>query len=292
MSGDGGDELFAGYNRYQLARSVWRNLSLLPLPLRSALARSASAIPADIWTNLLARLPGRRVPGQIGDKIHKAASLLTQRDPGELYLQLVTHWDPAAVAPGAAETRGILFDKNIAGEFPDLLSRMQFLDLVTYLPDDILTKVDRASMAVALEARVPLIDHRVVELAWRLPRRMKIRNGQSKWALRQILERHVPRAIIDRPKMGFAIPLGEWLRGPLREWAEHLLSEQRLREAGLLDAALVRRHWAEHLGGKRNWQYLIWDVLMLEAWRDRWDTAPAVTRPDNVSGNARAAHIY
>jgi asparagine synthase (glutamine-hydrolysing) len=134
-------------------------------------------------------------------------------------------------------------------------------------------------MAVALEARVPLIDHRVVEFAWRLPQRMKIRNGRSKWALRQILDRHVPRTIMERPKMGFGIPLGEWLRGPLRDWSEHLLSETRLRETGLLDSALVRRRWQEHLGGQRNWQYLIWDVLMLEAWRERWDTAkPAISR--------------
>ena len=279
LSGDGGDELFAGYNRYRLATRLWRGLNLLPFPLRSALARTATAVSPDVWTNLLSGLPGPRLPGQIGDKIHKAATLLAERDPGEVYLRLVTHWDPAAVAPGADETRGILFDKDIAGEFPELLSRMQFLDLVTYLPDDILTKVDRASMAVALEARVPLIDHRVVEFAWRLPQRMKVRNGQSKWILRQILDRHVPRAIMERPKMGFGIPLGEWLRGPLRDWAEHLLSERRLREAGLLDAALVRRYWHEHLGGHRNWQYLIWDVLMLEAWRDRWGVAqPADVR--------------
>ena len=290
LSGDGGDELFAGYNRYQLARRLWRNLSLLPLPLRVALARSATAIAPDTWTNLFARFPGPRAPGQIGDKIHKAAILLRERDPNELYRQLVTHWDPAAVAPGVAETRGVLFDEAIADEFPELLPRMQFLDLVTYLPDDILTKVDRASMAVALEARVPLIDHRVVEFAWRLPQRMKVRNGQSKWALRQILERHVPRAIMERPKMGFGIPLGEWLRGPLRGWAEHLLSEQRLREAGFLDAGVVRRHWQEHLSGHRNWQYLIWDVLMLEAWRERWDNAQPATHLEHT-GQSRTQEL-
>ena len=287
LSGDGGDELFGGYNRYQLTQRLWRNLSVMPLPLRSAAARAITAIAPDQWTRLLSALPGRR-PAEVGDKIYKAAALLGQRDPGALYLQLVTHWNPAAVAPGAAETQGVLFDGRIAAEFPDLLSRMQFLDLVTYLPDDILTKVDRASMAVALEARVPLIDHRVVEFAWRLPQRMKIRNGRSKWALRQILDRHVPRAIMERPKMGFGIPLGEWLRGPLRDWAEHLLSEQRLREAGLLDTALVRRRWQEHLGGRHNWQYLIWDVLMLEAWRERWDTAkPAISRGP-IAANAVA----
>jgi asparagine synthase (glutamine-hydrolysing) len=147
---------------------------------------------------------------------------------------------------------------------------MQFLDLVTYLPDDILTKVDRASMAVGLEARVPLIDHRVVEFASRIPRQTLIRNGVSKWPLRQVLYRHVPRDLVERPKMGFAVPLGDWLRGPLCDWAEHLLNEQRLRDSGLLDAKVVRQYWQQHKTGQRNWQYLLWDVLMFEAWRDRW----------------------
>ena len=147
---------------------------------------------------------------------------------------------------------------------------MQYLDLVTYLPDDILTKVDRASMAVGLEARVPLLDHRVVELAWRLPHSVKIRNGVTKWLARQVLYKHVPRHLIERPKMGFAIPLAEWLKGPLREWAEHLIAEKRLREGGVLNASLVRQRWQEHLSGRRNWQYLIWNVLMFEAWRERW----------------------
>jgi asparagine synthase (glutamine-hydrolysing) len=210
-----------------------------------------------------------RLP-QIGDKLHKAAPLFELDSADALYRRLVTHWEPNDIMLDAREPQGVLNDTTVSRDLPDVIGRMQFLDLVTYLPDDILTKVDRASMAVALEARVPLIDHRVVEFSWRLPRDVMMRKGISKWILRQVLYRHVPPALVERPKMGFGIPLGEWLRGPLRDWAENLLSENRLRDGGLLDAAKIRRHWAEHLSGHRNWQYQLWDVLMLEAWRERW----------------------
>jgi asparagine synthase (glutamine-hydrolysing) len=270
LSGDGGDELFAGYNRYQLTRRFWRSLSLMPSAVRKGAAAALTAVRPDRWTQLLSALPPRLRPPQAGDKVHKAAAVLRLDSADAVYRRLVSHWEPSEIMPRAAEPRSILDDASVAKDFPDLLERMQFLDLVTYLPDDILTKVDRASMAVALEARVPLIDHRVVEFAWRLPDNVKVRNGTSKWLLRQVLHRHVPPELIERPKMGFGIPLGEWLRGPLRDWAETLLNEQRLRQAGLLDAAMVRRYWADHLDGRRNWQYLLWDVLMLEAWRERW----------------------
>jgi asparagine synthase (glutamine-hydrolysing) len=270
LSGDGGDELFAGYNRYQLTQRFWRSLSLMPAALRKGAAAALTAVRPDRWTELLGVLPRRLRLPQAGDKVHKAASVLRLDSADAVYRRLVSHWEPSEIMPQTEEPRGILDDATLAKDFPDLLARMQFLDLVTYLPDDILTKVDRASMAVALEARVPLIDHRVVEFAWRLPDNVKVRDGTSKWLLRQVLYRHVPPELIERPKMGFGIPLGEWLRGPLRDWAEALLGEQRLRDAGLLDAALVRRYWQDHLDGRRNWQYLIWDVLMLEAWRERW----------------------
>ncbi|MGB6795536.1 MAG: asparagine synthase (glutamine-hydrolyzing) [Xanthobacteraceae bacterium] len=270
LSGDGGDELFAGYNRYQLTQRFWRSLSLMPRAVRKGAAAALTAVRPDRWTQILSALPSRLRPPQAGDKVHKAAAVLRLDSADAVYRRLVSHWEPSEIMPQVAEPRSILDDATVAKDFPDLLERMQFLDLVTYLPDDILTKVDRASMAVALEARVPLIDHRVVEFAWRLPENVKVRNGTSKWLLRQVLNRHVPSELIERPKMGFGIPLGEWLRGPLRDWAETLLNEQRLRQAGLLDAGMVRRYWADHLDGRRNWQYLIWDVLMLEAWRERW----------------------
>jgi asparagine synthase (glutamine-hydrolysing) len=270
LSGDGGDELFAGYNRYQLTQRFWRALSLLPRPLRNGIAAALTAIPPDRWTSLIAAMPSRLRPPQAGDKLHKAASVLTCDSADAVYRRLVSHCEPSDLMAHTAEPRGILQDGTLAKDFPNVLDRMQLLDLLTYLPDDILTKVDRASMAVALEARVPLLDHRVVELTWRLPRSAKVRGGTSKWLLRQVLYRHVPPALVERPKMGFGIPLGEWLRGPLRDWAETLLNEKRLRHAGLLNHVLVGRYWKEHLDGRRNWQYLLWNVLMLEAWRERW----------------------
>ena len=268
LSGDGGDELFAGYNRYHLTQRFWRWISLMPAPLRKAVAAALTAVPPDRWTSTLSMLPGG-LP-QIGDKLHKAAPVLRLDNADALYRRLVTHWEPGDIMLNAREPQSLLADASVKEDIPGLVSRMQFLDLVTYLPDDILTKVDRASMAVALEARVPLIDHRVVEFAWRLPRHTLVRGGVSKWILRQVLYRHVPQALVERPKMGFGIPLGEWLRGPLRDWAENLLSEKRLRDHGLVDDSTVRRHWDEHLQGRRNWQYQLWDVLMLEAWLERW----------------------
>jgi len=205
-----------------------------------------------------------------GDKLHKLASVVELKDADAVYRRLVTHWEPSAVMLNASEPRRPLWDETVARDFPGLLEHMQFMDLVTYLPDDILTKVDRASMAVALEARVPLIDHRLVEFAWRIPRALLIRKGLSKWPLRQVLYRHVPPALVERPKMGFGIPLGKWMRGPLRDWAEALLDEKRLRQGGFVDAAVVRRAWSQHLAGTHNFQYLLWDILMFEAWRERW----------------------
>ncbi len=266
LSGDGGDELFGGYNRYQFADRYWSKLMQLPLAVRQSLAAALTGLSPDQWTRLAGLVPGRGTPAQVGDKIHKFARALRAKDEAGVYRQLVSHWDPADLMPDVAEPGVSGLDTSV----PGLVERMQLTDTITYLPDDILTKVDRASMAFALEARVPLIDHRVVEFSWRLPREAKIRGGVSKWLLRQVLYRHVPRELIERPKMGFSIPLAGWLRGPLRGWAESLLSESRLRDAGLLDVQRVRRCWQEHLSGRHSHEHRLWNVLMLEAWRERW----------------------
>ena len=270
LSGDGGDELFAGYNRYFLGAELWRKLGWLPGPVRRGVAGLIDAVPTGGWDRLAALLPRRLRPPQAGDKAKKFADILGLADAGAVYRRLVSQWEhPERLLPGVTEPRGPLWDEAMAGEFPDLVSRMQVLDIMTYLPDDILTKVDRASMAVALEARVPILDHRVVEFAARLPLSARIRDGQGKWLLRQVLDRHVPRALIERPKMGFGIPIDSWLRGPLRDWSESLLDPADLAQAGL-DPTPIRQCWHEHLSGNRNWQYRIWTILMLQAWRRRW----------------------
>lgn len=277
LSGDGGDELFAGYRRYFLGARLWRGLAPLPAGLRGAAAGLIRTVPPARWDALLGRVPGLRMAG---DKMHKLAGILGCADADAVYRALVSQWpDPAQVAPGGHEPRGLLWAADPAALLPDFTERMQYLDAATYLPDDILAKVDRASMAVALEARVPLLDHRVVEFAWRLPLHQKIRDGQGKHLLRRVLYRHVPKELIERPKMGFSVPIAEWLRGPLRPWAEELLDERRLRAGGLLDAGIVRTAWAEHLSGRRNWQHRLWAVLMFQAWKARWDTAPAAAAP-------------
>ena len=197
-------------------------------------------------------------------------------DEDALYRRLVSQWDdPGSLVRSGRKPQGILWDPTVRHDFPDFTDRMQFLDTVTYLPDDILTKVDRASMAVGLKARVPLLDHRVVEFAWRLPPAMKVRGGQGKWLLRQVLRRYVPERLTERPKMGFGVPIDRWLRGPLRDWAESLLAEGRLREGGYFDPAPIRRAWAEHLSGHRNRQHQLWCVLMFESWRETWGIGSA-----------------
>jgi asparagine synthase (glutamine-hydrolysing) len=270
LSGDGGDELFAGYNRYLFAVSLMRRVGALPRWLRRSLAGVLDGVPPVAWDAAFRAVPSRWRPSQPGDKLGKLAGLMRQSQ-SEFYRWLVSHWqEPDQVVPGAREQRGVLWDESLGARFTAPVEHMQYMDLVTYLPDDILTKVDRASMAVSLEARVPLLDHRVVELSWRLPPHMKINGGVSKWALRQILQRHVPRELVERPKMGFGVPIDSWLRGPLRDWAEGLLEAKSLERDGFFAAGPIREKWQQHLSGRRNWQYLLWDVLMFQAWKERW----------------------
>lgn len=202
--------------------------------------------------------------------MHKLAEILVANNPDDIYYGLVSHWKrPDEMVVGGYEPETLITGRDRWPEIDGFEERMMYVDLMSYLPDDILVKVDRAAMAVSLETRVPLLDHRVVEFAWSLPLSLKIRNGQGKWLLRQVLYRHVPRDLIERPKTGFGIPLDSWLRGPLREWAEALLCEERLRREGYLNPAPIRHKWAEHLSGKRNWQYHLWDVLMFQAWLEQ-----------------------
>ena len=221
------------------------------------------------WDRIGTLLPRSLRQPTLGDRIHKLASVIDVDGPDELYRRLVSqHREPSSLIVGADETPIWADAEAAAFGRSDFTERMMFHDLVGYLTDDILTKVDRAAMAVSLETRVPLLDHHLVEFAWRLPLAMKIRDGQGKWLLRQVLYRYVPRELIDRPKQGFGIPLDTWLRGPLREWAEELLDERRLRREGYLHPAPIREKWDEHLSGRRNWQYWLWNVLMFQAWRE------------------------
>ncbi len=267
LSGDGGDELFAGYSRYLYAASYNEHITRFPESVRRAGARALTMLRPATWDRLFRFAPGRFRPRLAGDKMHKLAEVL-HRGEDDFYRRIISHWDePETIVPGAREPKGLVWDDGVREIVPDFIARMQYLDTLTYLPDDILTKVDRASMAVSLEARVPILDHRVVELCWRLPDRFKIRDGKSKWLLRQLLYKHVPEALIERPKMGFGVPIDVWLRGPLRDWCEALLDRRALAEDGLFDPEPIRTKWAEHLSGHRNWQYLLWDVLMLQAWK-------------------------
>lgn len=267
LSGDGGDELFCGYNRYVLGYQVWQKLRLLPLVARQGLAGLCRHAPGQALDYLQRLLPQKlRVPN-LADRLPKLAEVLVHQDGESFYRELVSHAkNPNQLVRGAREPDTILSRGDLLPKLPGLRERMMFLDQMTYLPDDILTKVDRASMAVSLEARVPLLDHRIVEFAWRVPTKYKYHDGQGKWLLRQVLYRYVPKELMERPKMGFGVPIDEWLRGPLREWAEELLNEQRLRQEGYFDPTPIRKMWEEHIAGKRRWHYYLWDILMFQAW--------------------------
>ncbi|ADE40205.1 asparagine synthase (glutamine-hydrolyzing) [Candidatus Puniceispirillum marinum] len=273
LSGDAGDELFGGYNRYTWGRSIWNKMNKVPHPLRSAMGTGIGMLSPKAWNAIMVPLmnmvPQKYQQKNPGDKLHKAAGMFSAKAPEDIYKYLVSHWpDPAAIVLGGTEPQTTLTSSHDVMDDMPFEARMMYLDMLSYLPDDILVKVDRAAMGVSLETRVPFLDHNVVEAAWQLPMNMKIRNGTGKWCLRELLYRRVPKHLIERPKMGFGVPLDAWLRGPLRDWAEHLLDEKRLAQAGFFDPAPIRKKWDEHLSGARSWHYYIWDILMFEAWRD------------------------
>jgi len=271
LSGDAGDELFAGYNRYFVGRRVWNRIASVPRGVRGAAAAALRAPAPQTWDRVLSPftmlLPEKSRVRLPGDKLHKLSRTIGAQSAEAFYLRLVSQIaEPETVAVEPGESPTMLSSPDAWPALDDFTERMMYLDLVSYLPDDILAKVDRAAMGVSLETRVPLLDHRVVEFAWRLPLSMKVRNGRGKHVLRQVLYRHVPQALIDRPKMGFGVPIDAWLRGPLREWAEALLDPTRMAQEGYMRPDPVRQKWNEHLSGQRNWSYWLWTVLMFQAW--------------------------
>ncbi len=272
LSGDGGDELFTGYNRYVWGERVWRTVASLPLGLRRVISRGVRKVAPAQWDWLLSRvswlLPRRWRFKTVGNKLHRLAAALGAGSGKEFYEALSAKWiDPAAVVLGVDAASCSV--SQLPGNGKLSIEDMMAMDTLSYLPDDILVKVDRAAMACSLETRVPLLDHRVVELAWRMPLRLKVRDGDGKWVLRRLLDRYVPRALMDRPKMGFDVPLDSWLRGPLKEWAEKLLSADRLQREGYFDVRQIRTKWEDHLSGRCNWQGQLWCVLMFQAWLEK-----------------------
>lgn len=269
LSGDGGDELFGGYTRHVWADTLGRPLARLPLILKKIGAAAIRKLPPDRWDSIFQLckpiIPASQRQRMPGYKLHKLASILVSQDVHSLYERLASRWlDPETILSGPA----VCLSANHQPRLRHVAEEMMYLDAVGYLPDDILVKLDRATMAVGLEGRVPLLDPRVAEFAWKLPLHMKIRQRQGKWILRQLLYRYVPRPMVDRPKSGFGIPLATWLRGPLRDWAEALLNENRLRQDGYFNSAPILKIWREHLSGKMNWEYHLWNVLMFQAWLD------------------------
>jgi asparagine synthase (glutamine-hydrolysing) len=280
LSGDGGDESFGGYTRYTHSARL-AAIYRVPHGLRDAASRVLTAVPPPAYNRAFGAFSAAVSGAVSGDRIHKAAEVIAMPDAIAMYGRMVSHWlRPAEAVLGACEPPVLLTSYNWQRHgLRDFTSQMMYLDSVSYLPSDILVKVDRASMAVSLEARCPLLDHRVVEFAWRLPLGQKVRDGKGKWLLRRVLDRYVPSTLFDRPKQGFGIPVNEWLRGPLRDWADDLLAESRLRRDGIFRPGVVRRRWEQQRAGTHSHGYAMWNVLMFQAWHDYWAGSLA-TEPD------------
>jgi asparagine synthase (glutamine-hydrolysing) len=270
LSGDAGDELFGGYNTYRYAPALWRKFGRLPRSVRKAAAAGMTGVSTTSWDSLIQpvnRFLPRRLRGVTGEKLHKLAGLMSVRSREAFFRELSSHWRfPQHIVIDAVEPATLLNTPSAWPQTDSFEHWMMAVSAQSYMTDDILTKIDRAAMSASLEVRVPMLDHRVVELAWRMPLSMKLRDGQGKWLLRQVLYRHVPRELIERPKKGFSIPLGAWLRGPLREWADALLDERRLRREAYFYPGPIQRAWRLHQEGKVDCSERLWSILMFQSW--------------------------
>ena len=270
LSGDGGDELFCGYNRYIMGEKFWNIFRLMPQSFRKFFASGLQSISTQDWTKISKLLPGLKKYSNFGDKIHKGANVLKANTSHELYYMLCSHWqNPTEAVMNSEEPDTLLTKFKPELEGLNNQQQMMVLDFLTYLPDDILVKVDRAAMASSLETRIPFLDHNLIEYVWRISHSLKFKKGEGKWILKQILNKYIPKHLTERPKMGFGIPINTWLRGPLRDWAENLLDQKKLQQDGYFNSKLIRNKWTEHLSGKRDWQYDLWSILMFKAWIDQ-----------------------
>jgi len=266
LSGDGGDELFCGYNRHLQLLRLWSAVGPLPRLMRRGMAALLKAAPSSIYQSALED----RKHGVLADQVQKLAAILPLGGPEEMYQRLAVLWDqPERIVRDATAQPMLVTDRRGWPDLPGVMDRLMYVEAMTSLPDNMMVKLDRAAMGASLETRVPMLDHRIVEFSWRLPFRFKVRDGVGKWILREVLYRRVPRKMVERPKSGFDAPIDEWLRGPLRDWAEDLLSPGRLSSDGYLDPDPIVKRWRDHVSGKRKWQYHLWAVLMFQAWMDR-----------------------